>query len=322
MGKQAFDQKIDALDSLRSAPPDEAAAALRKALKDRNNFLVSRAATVAGERGLDALIPDLATAFDRFLTDAVKTDPQCWAKNAIVKSLKDLGYDSADFFLRGIKHVQFEPVWGGTKDSAGTLRGACALALVSCALPRVEILKTLVDVLADAEKSVRIDAARAIAQLPGTDSALLLRLKALAGDKETEVIGQCFAGLLDIAPSEYIPFVARFLNADSDVAMEAAAALGECNDLAAVETLRESWKAHRDPQVKRGILLSLGVSRQPSAAEFLMSVISDADTDEAAVAIQALASGRFRDEFRERVSAAVASRDDARVTSAFQKEFH
>ena len=47
------------------------------------------------------------------MTDPVKTDPQCWAKNAIVKALKDLNHDDPAVFLRGIEHVQMEPVWGG-----------------------------------------------------------------------------------------------------------------------------------------------------------------------------------------------------------------
>ncbi len=73
-------------------------------------------------------------------------------------------------------------------------------------------MRHLVDLLgADKEKIVRIDAARAIAQLGGIESVLLLRLKSLAGDPEPEVIGQCFVALLDLSPEDYIPFVADFL---------------------------------------------------------------------------------------------------------------
>src|SRR5579884_980430 len=135
-GKQAFERKIEAISALRSAGPEAAVAPLRKALKDRSNYLVSKAAAVAGEHRLKELIPDLIAAFERFMIDAVKTDPQCWAKNAIVKALKDLNHDDPAVYLRGIQHVQLEPVWGTTEDTALTLRGACALALVSCALDR------------------------------------------------------------------------------------------------------------------------------------------------------------------------------------------
>jgi HEAT repeat protein len=314
VSKQAFDKKIDALGSLRSAPASaETAEQLRKALKDRNNFLVSKAAALAGEFGLQELVPDLLAAFDRFLVDPVKSDKQCWAKIAIAKAVTDLGHDDPAFFLRGIKCFQPEPSWGPVpEDSAVTLRCICALALVACPLPRMEILMSLVDLLAaDPAKPVRIDAARAMAQLSGFDSVLLLRLKALSGDKEPEVIGQCFASLLSLSPRDYIPFVADFMNAEEeDVRLEAVAALGECHEAEAVEVLKRKYES--EPELKKAILLSLGASRQPSAVEFLLSVMD-------ATSIVALASGRFRDEVRERVRELV--KGDAKLTAIFEKEF-
>src|SRR5580704_9754926 len=147
MSKQAFDQKLAALEELRSA--ENPAPALRKALKDRNNYYVSKAASIVAQRQLADLKPDLFAAIDRFFTDAAKTDPQCWAKNALIKALKDLGHHGPAVYLRGIEHIQLEPVWGGQADSAGTLRGACALALVECSLDELEILRYLCDRLAD-----------------------------------------------------------------------------------------------------------------------------------------------------------------------------
>jgi HEAT repeat protein len=262
VSKQAFDEKIAQIDALRSAPA-HALEPLRKALRDRNNFVCAKAAAVAGELLLRDAIPDLIEAFDRFLKDPAKTDPQCWAKNAIVKALKDLGHADPAVFLRGIAHRQT------FIDAESTLRGACALALVDCSLPREAILIHLADVLADPEMRVRIDAARAIAQLPGMDSVLMLRVKAQAGDAEPAVVGQCFLSLLGIDPRGSIPFVAGFLTAKNDVRFEAAAALGECPDLLAVQTLIEKWRVERDKEMKRAIVLSLGVSRVPEAKEFL-----------------------------------------------------
>jgi HEAT repeat protein len=268
VNKEAFEEKIAAIEALRSVPSN-AVEPLRKALRDRNNFAASKAAAVAGDLLLNELIPDLVVAFDRFLKDAVKTDPNCWAKNAIVKALKDLGHDDPGVYLRGIAHVQMEPVWGGQADSAGALRGACALALVACSLPRDRILIHLADTLADPEMRVRVDAARAIAQLPGQDSILMLRVKAQAGD-EPAVIGQCFLSLLGIDAHGSIPFVARFLTAkNEDLRFEAAAALGECPELRAVETLIARWRIERSAEMKKAIVLSLGVSRVPEAKEFL-----------------------------------------------------
>lgn len=318
MSKQAFDRKLEHLEALRvDAWPG---AELRKALGDRNNYLVAKAAAIAADRGLHELVPDLAAAFERFMRDPVKSDPQCWAKNAIAKALKDMGYQEADFYLRGLKYQQLEPVWNNHEDTATTLRGACALALATCPLPRLGILTHLLDALGDAATTVRVDAARAIAQIAGPDSLLLLRLKASCGDREAEVVGQCFAGMLAISPPDSVTFIAGFLDSkNEDVATEAAAVLGESNDPAAFEILRNRWRAHRNPEVRRAILLSLGASRLEAAAKFLLTVVTDGLSEDAAHAIRALAAGRFRDDFRPQVLQILEARPNLR--SVFEKEF-
>jgi hypothetical protein len=324
-GKEAFERKLEALASLRAASleaaPEVASDPLRKALKDRSNYLVSKAAALAAELRLTALIPDLLRAFDRFMLDPAKTDPQCWAKDAIVKALKDLNHDDPAVFLRGIGHVQIEAVWGTSVDTAFTLRGACALALVACTLDRQSILTRLVDLFAD-ETPVRSDVIRAIGQLPGHDSALLLRLKALLGDKESEVIGLCFDVLLEISPADSVPFVARFFAAKNpEVRVEAAAALAASREPQAIEALKECFAGPADAALKTTILQSLAGARQSGGAEFLLSVIEEGTPEYAALAVESVASGRFREEFRERVEASVRRRSVDLLTAAFQKSF-
>lgn len=288
-GKAAFERKLEALAALRSTPQD-AVQPLRKALKDRSNYLVSKAAALTGELRMAELTPDLAAAFDRFMLDPAKTDPKCWAKNEIVKALKDLNYDDPAVFLRGIAHVQMEAVWGGSVDTAGTLRGACALALVACTLDRQSILTHLVGLLADKELPVRLDAVTAVGQVPGADTVLLLRLKALLGDKEPEVTGRCFDILLELAPAESVAFVKSFLSGqDADLQSEAVGALAG--------------------------------SRQQAAAELLLPVIEKGRPELAAFAVVSLAHSRFREELRESVEALVKRRDLAALTGAFRKEF-
>lgn len=323
MSNAALDRKIKALEALRSGPDSEARVEqLRRALRDRSNYFVSKAAALVGQLGIQELIPDLAAAFDRFMNDPVKSGPQCWAKNAIVKALKDLGYNEASFFLRATRHFQLEPVWGRSEDTAGTLRGAAALALVACPLPRLEILEQLADLLAaDPAKTVRSDAALAIAQLSGPDSALLLRFKALAGDKEAEVVGQCLTSLVDMS-ADYLSFVARFLDSTNpDLPLEAAAALGSSNDPRSVPILIERYRATSDAMLTRSILLSLGASRHAEVAEFLVSIIPQAPFDDAAYAIRALAASRFREEYRARAADAVRERGDPKVAEVFAKEY-
>jgi HEAT repeat protein len=273
--RDGIEEKIAALEALRDTP-SAALEPVRKALKDRSNMVAAKAAKLAGQLLLSDAVPDLIGAFDRFLKDAAKTDPKCWAKVAIVKALKELSYEDPAVFLRGMDHVQMEATWGPRIDAAAELRGSCALAIVACSLPREAILMRLADLLADLEMRVRIDAARAIAQLPGGDSLLMLRVKAVAGDAEPAVTGQCFLSLLGMEPRGSVAFVARYLDAsDQALRFEAAAALGECADIAAVETLIERWKREAHPEMKKAIELSLGVSRLAEARAFLESLKHD-----------------------------------------------
>jgi HEAT repeat protein len=289
-GKEAFERKLEALAALRTAPAKQAVEPLRKALKDRSNYVVSKAVAVAGEMRITELVSDLVRAFERFMTDPVKTDPQCWAKNAIVKALKDLHCDDPAVFLRGIGHVQMEAVWGGQVDTAVTLRGACALALVACALDRLTILTHLVSLLSDEALPARLDAVTALGQVPGADTVLLLRLKALLGDKEPEVTGRCFDVLLELAPEQSIPFVDRFLSG-------------------------------KDPDLQAEAVGALAGSRHPAAAKLLLPVIETGRAELAKAAIVSLAHSRFREEFRERIEAGVRRRDIAALTDAYRTEF-
>ena len=256
MPRQAFDRKVEALESIRSAPHADAQRdQLSTALRERNNFLVARAATIAADLRFDELIPDLLAAYDRFFVDPAKSDPQCLAKHALAQALHSLGHHGADAYVRGIGHVQLEPAWGGRADTAASLRGACARALTDCFLDDLEILRYLTDGLADPETTVRIDAAIAIDQLNRPEGALLLRLKLLTGD-ESAVMGQCCTSLLSLAPDDAVAFVSRFLHhAEVDVQVEAGSALAQCRDPQAIGVLREFWqtgtardrRAPRDP---------------------------------------------------------------------------
>ena len=289
MSKKAFDAKIAAIEALRTAdlPVD---GPLGKALRDRNNFVVSKAAALAGDLLLPELIPDLLQAFDRALADPVKNDPQCWAKNAIAKALKDLSHHDAEVYLRGLRHIQMEPVWHGQADSAATLRGTCALALIDCQLDDLSMLSHLAEALADSEKSVRVDAAVALSRAGIPEAAPLLRFKALSGDPEAEVVGQCLYSLLQMAPVDSIAFVQRFLAADrpDDIRAEAASVLAQSHEPAAVDALKGMWSAMLSPELRRALLTFLAASPQREASEFLVSL----GTREA---LEALKGSRYHD---------------------------
>ena len=141
--KRKFEEQLAALDALRQLPPEATLEPLRKALTNRNNFIVAKAADLVRELQLTQLTPEVLTAFDHFFDDPIKADPQCWAKNSLSRTLAAFEHQDPEVFLRGMKHIQPEPSYGGSSDSAGTLRATCALALVQCRrLPEPDLLAT------------------------------------------------------------------------------------------------------------------------------------------------------------------------------------
>src|SRR5258708_1109719 len=186
-GKRTFEDQLAALDALRQLPPEPCIDPLRKALAHRNNFVAGKAADLVRQFELTQLLPELLAAFDRFFEDPIKTDPQCWAKNAISRALAAFDHQDPDIFLRGMRHIQPEPSYGGPSDSAATLRATCALALVQCRpLPEPHLLAHLLELVDDKDKSVRPEAIRPMDQFTSTPAPLPLPLEPLAAELATE----------------------------------------------------------------------------------------------------------------------------------------
>ena len=130
--RSSLDDKLAAVKALRDRDPSpEVTAELRKALADKSNLVVAAAAAIAGDQRLAELAPALEAAFDPFLVDPLKTDKLCRAKLAIVEALDKLEHTRADVFRKAARHVQMEPVWGGSEDTAPPLRAAALLALAA-----------------------------------------------------------------------------------------------------------------------------------------------------------------------------------------------
>ena len=287
-GKRKFEEQLAAVDALRELPPEAALEPLRKALSNRNNFLAGKAAGLIRDLHLEQLTPDLLTAFDRFFEDAAKSDPQCWAKNAISSALAAFEYQEPEVFLRGMKHIQLEPSYGGSSDSAGTLRATCALALVQCRSVREpELLVHLIEMLADQDKAVRADVVRAIEQVGSPSAALLLRLRAVLGADEPEVLGACYTGILHIEGAKSIPWISRFLDAGDDAAGEAALAIAGTHSLEGFHALRDRLENARDPWFISVLLSAIALTRQDAALEFLLDQVRT-ESRQAEAAIEAL----------------------------------
>jgi hypothetical protein len=273
--KRKFDAELAALEALRDVSPEAAEPELAKALTLRNNFLVAKAAAVTLNHRLTRLTPALATAFPRFLENPAKSDPQCWAKNAIAKTLATFEYQEPEVFLSGMRHIQLEPVWGGSADTAGTLRGTCALALVQCReLNSHKVLIHLTPLLADKEVSVQVNAARAVEQV-GTDSAvLLLRLRAELAAEAPEMLGACCSGVLALEGPTAISWVAQFLPPENDSAAEAAMAIAQTHTLEGFERLLGCFKNVRDAWFRTVVLSAVALTRRQEATDWLLDLIS------------------------------------------------
>jgi HEAT repeat protein len=200
-----------------------------------------------------------------------------------------------------------EPVWGGQEDTASTLRGICVLGLVSCSdVRREDVLRCLVEGLTEKAQTVRLEAARAIAEMGGDEAPLLLRLKARIGDPEPPVVGQVFDCLLRLEGREAIAFVAAFLDSGGeDARAEAALALGSSRLPEAEEALEEAWDRTRDAELRFAIARGISMSRQPRAFEFLLALVKNGRAGEARTALEALEIHRETEEIWKRVEETV-----------------
>jgi HEAT repeat protein len=273
-GKRHFEEQLAALDQLRQQPPEALGGPLRKALAHRNNYIVAKAADLVRELRLGDLVPELTAAFDRFFTEPVKTDPQCWAKNALSRALAALEFQDAAVFLRGVRHIQPEPVWGGQSDTAGTLRATCALALVQCrSLSETELLTFLIERFNDTDKFVRMEVIRAVEQVGSSTAALLLRLKAVLAGDEPEVLGACYNAILRIEGTRAIPWISSFLSTADPASAEAALAIAADRSPQAFEALRGRLLEAHDPWFRSVLLSAIALTRQQAAVDFLFACI-------------------------------------------------
>ncbi len=314
-GKRAFEEQIAALDGLRDKPVGERLPALRKGLAAKNNFLAAKAADLVREFGLTELTPEVLQAFDRFFENADKSDPQCWAKNAVSRTLAAFEIQDPDVFLRGMHHIQMEPVYGGRSDTAGTLRATCAFALVQCRrVPEPELLAHLVALIGDAEQSVRSEVARAIEQVGSPSASLLLRMKAVIGKDEPEVLGACYGGVLRIEGKSAIPWAAQFLNKGDDAAAEAALAIAGTHTEEGFAALQDRLEQTRDPWFRSVLLSAVALTRQESAMEFLFDAVRRESLD-AERAIEALLRSGLSEESLRRLKDLVSG--NPRLSASF-----
>src|SRR4051794_7533474 len=114
MASRSVDEQVARLEALRHVTTltPEIVAELRKALASKQNLLAAKAAGLAVAMKAREVESSLCDAFMRFLSSGA--DKGCLAKTAIVKALVALDGGDDAVYLAGARHVQMEPVWGGS----------------------------------------------------------------------------------------------------------------------------------------------------------------------------------------------------------------
>lgn len=294
--------------------------ALRKALSNKTNLIAAKAAEIAGEHRVMDLADDVAAMFRRFMPNASKADKGCVGKTAAAKALYAMGADDAELFLAGVRHHQPEASWGKPVDTAVELRGICSIALVRMR-HRDAIVETI-PLLADEDPQARLAGVRAIAYDEGPAAVPLLRYKALLGDDEPEVVGECLVSLMRLSPESSLPFVDGFLSSPEAQLREiAAVALAQSRQPVALAMLRQRWQQCIDPEIKQTMLSAIALMRTEPALEFLIDRIVSDNRTSAIAAVVALAPSKRDPSVRQRVAGAVAERDEGEVTRAFERHF-
>jgi len=287
---------------------------------NRSNLVVAKAANIVRENRLAQLVPELITAFRRFMADSPRLDKRCAAATQIAMALYELDYCEPDIYLQGIRHVQLEASFGPPVDVAAELRGVCAQGLVRTRYRHA--LREVVQVLADDWTPARIGAVKALATNGGEAGVLTLRLKALTGDADAEVMAECFIALLAAERDDAIDFVAHFVESRSGELQDAAIlALGSSGLSRAITFLRDKFEASVAGAARKTLLLALATSRQEDAMDYLLGLLEHAPPRTAADVISALAIHKVSDRVRGAVNQAVDRRREPELLNTFRREF-
>ena len=319
--RASTEEALVAIRSIRDAPENfDLQRDLAPFLLHKSNHVAAAAADTIERLEAVALAQHLADAFLEWMKNPGERDPCCKALTTIAKTLAAMDHPAAQVYLAGIRHVQMEASFGPKVDTAAALRGLCAQGLARMSHP--EALLQCVTLLADEEVPARAGAARAISESGQHAGVLLLRFKALIGDKDEEVLAECFAGLLRLAPQESLEFVATFLDSSSaEIAERAALALGESRLPAAFPFLQAAWEHTAQPLLKRTLLLAMAMLRQDQAVEFLLARLDQDGEKSAQDALAALTLYSRDDSVRIGIQEILAKRKSLALLTVFQREF-
>ncbi len=319
--RASTEDALRAIRAIRDAPENfDLRRDLAPFLQHKSNHVAAAAADTVERLEAVALAPELVGSFLEWMKNPAVRDPGCKALTAIAKTLAAMDHPAAQVYLAGIRHVQKEASFGPPVDTAAALRGICAQGLARMSHP--DALLECVTLLVDPEPAARSGAVRAISESGQHAGVLLLRYKALIGDKDEEVVAECFAGLLRLAPAESLEFVASFLHSHSEeIAERAALALGESHLAAAFPLLRHAWEASSQVTLRRTLLLATAMLRLDEAVEFLLARLAEDSEKSALDALAALALYSRDDSVRNRIREILARQKTPTLQRAFEQDF-
>jgi HEAT repeat protein len=330
MANAKLKEKLDQLARLKNNfIPGETVRLIRKDISNKNNLIVAGAADVlsanadkinADEKRI--LIPELIKSFNHFMVNPEKKDKSCLAKTACLRALRRLECQDDDVYVTGIRHIQMEPVFGGSVDTADDLRTEAVLALADFGGPDAfqEFAELLFDIERDGVKSKCV-AVRAILASGNHFGEVLLRAKALAGGNP-EVISECFSALVKLSPAKSVELISRYLHLDDEVVREGAAlALGESRQPEVFSLLREERMGITDQEYDRVLLLAIALLRLDESFDYLLGLVDNGSIRTAGQVIEALEIYGNDSERMERLKEAVVERDSAELSGIFKRYF-
>lgn len=173
----------------------------------------------------------------------------------------------------------------------------------------------------DSEAYVRAGAIRALACLRQDCAEPLLRYKALTGDPEPDVIGECLVALLHLDIDETVDFVSSFLeHKDPEIASQAALALGESREETALRALCDAFDQPYVVRTFRRILIrAIVLQRNEQSYEWLLAVVQQRDVIACEMVIEELGIYRENSMLKANLEAILNQRGDPALLQLFHK---
>lgn len=287
------EDRIAAVKKIARSDGPQKQALLLVALADASPYVAALAAEALGEGVDDDALSVLLERFEFLSADGLKRDPGCLKRDpgCLIRANLAFAFGRLEYHLafdalrRGIRVVQIEAVGGVPTDTAGALRGNCALALGALRDPSsVRDIALLLFDRGDAARrgfpsdprtnvEPRKAAARALALLGSVQGRLPLTLRLVHPENEVpEVLQECMRALVELEDPQAIEVLRPYLESrDEPLAAYTALMIAQTRAPEAAALLGGAiGRLHGDPL--RATVLALSTLRTPDSEEMLRAL--------------------------------------------------